>query len=329
MRKIQFILSVDTEEEWDWEGPFPSQEISVENTQHLPEFQEHVVGIGLKSSYFLDYAVLENGPARKTLQQLHRNHGEHLEYAAHLHPWVTPPVTPVHSEADSHIVNLPLTQVEAQLTNLTASITELTGKAPKAFRSGRWGINTGILNLLVQQGYRVDSSIYPFYQNAWFSCNDYDSRPFWISNLETPNALIELPVSAGFNRQDFDKARNRHDRLEQSPWRQLHLIALLWAANAHRKIYLSPELASADDMIQLCQQLLANHYPVIHMYLHSSSLLPGSTQYVKSEQDKVRLMNRIEHVVAYLRQHCELTPVTITEAATKLAEQHKLWTHHA
>ncbi|PTB98586.1 WalW protein, partial [Marinobacter sp. Z-F4-2] len=39
MRKVYFVLSVDTEEEWDWDGPFPNKVISVENVDHLPVFQ--------------------------------------------------------------------------------------------------------------------------------------------------------------------------------------------------------------------------------------------------------------------------------------------------
>ena len=60
MRKLYFVLSVDAEEEWDWDGPFPNQMISVKNIDHLPVFQSRLNELELTTSYFLDYAVLEN-----------------------------------------------------------------------------------------------------------------------------------------------------------------------------------------------------------------------------------------------------------------------------
>ncbi len=319
MRKLYFVLSVDTEEEWDWDGPFPDQAISVENVNHLPVFQKRLDDLGLKTSYFLDYAVLERPQSRDILADLYQTNPD-IEFASHLHPWVTPPIVPVKSEADSHIVNLPIDVVSEQLKVLTESIQTLTGRQPTAFRSGRWGINDDILRALANQGYLVDSSIYPFYENDWFSCADYDSWPMTLSHLGTSPELIELPVTAGFNHRPFTRAQRLHKTLERPPWARFHVIGVLWALALHRKIYLSPELSSTRDMIVLCKQMLKFECPVIHMYLHSSSLLPGSTRYVQSDNDKTRLMQRIESVVRFLRTECDVEAVTITDGAMKLRE---------
>lgn len=326
MRKVYFVLSVDTEEEWDWDGPFPNKVISVENVDHLPVFQGQLNELGLKTSYFLDYAVMENPHARDLLADLYKSNPG-IEYGAHLHPWVTPPIVPVESEADSHIVNLPIDIVSEQLRSLTSTITELTGRQPTSFRSGRWGINDDILRALAEQGYLVDSSIYPFYENDWFSCAEYDSWPLAMSHLQTKPELIELPVTAGFNHRPFTKAQRMHKTLEQPAWARFHVIGVLWALMLHRKIYLSPELSTSRDMIALCKEMLQAECPVIHMYLHSSSLLPGSTRYVQSERDKNRLVKRIESVVSFLRSQCEVEPVAITEAALRLREEGALKNH--
>ena len=326
MRKLYFVLSVDTEEEWDWDGPFPNKIISVDNVDHLPAFQCQLNDLGLKISYFLDYAVMENAHSRDLLADLYKaNPG--IEYGAHLHPWVTPPVVSVDTEADSHIVNLPIGIVSEQLRFLTKTITELIGRQPTSFRSGRWGINDDILRALAEQGYLVDSSIYPFYENDWFSCANYDSWPLAMSYLGTNPELIELPVTAGFNHRPFAKAQRLHKTFENSVWSRFRVIGALWALTLHRKIYLSPELSTASDMIALCKQMLQLECPVIHMYLHSSSLLPGSTRYVQSERDKSRLMRRIESVLGFLRSQCEVEPVAITEAALRLREEGILKDH--
>jgi len=326
MRKVYFVLSVDTEEEWDWDGPFPNKVISVENVGHLPAFQGQLNDLGLQTSYFLDYAVMEDPNARDVLADLYKKNPG-IEYGAHLHPWVTPPIVPVESEEDSHIVNLPIDIVAKQLKSLTRTITGLTGRQPTSFRSGRWGINDNILRELSEQGYLVDSSIYPFYENDWFSCADYDSWPLAMSYLRTKPELIELPVTAGFNHRPFTKAQRLHKTLEQPGWARFRVIGVLWALTLHRKIYLSPELSTSHDMISLCKKVLQAECPVIHMYLHSSSLLPGSTRYVQSEKDKHRLMKRIEKVVGFLRSHCDVEPLVITEAALRLREEGALKNH--
>ena len=322
MRECLFVLSIDTEEEWDWNGPFPTNEVSVNNVQEIPQFQSGLAKLGVKPTYFLDYAVIENIDARECLQRIHQQH-PNIEFAAHLHPWVTPPKTQIEKEADSHIVNLPIEMVAQQLDTLTSAIVEHFGAAPTAFRSGRWGINNPILSQLIKNGYTVDSSIYPYYKNQWFSCENDSSLPHWLTpdpqNQE--RKIYELPVTAGFNRRDFKTANELHQTLEKAPWRFFRPIGLLWKLNLVKKIYLSPELSTTNDMIQLCQSALENDYPVIHMYLHSSSLLPGVSSYVKSKADKTELLEKIQNIVSYLSTQCHLRMCTVTEAATLLSKK--------
>lgn len=319
MRSCLFILSVDTEEEWDWEGPFPHDEISVENIQKLPKFQKSMAEIGIKPTYFLDYAVIENDDSRAVLQNLLAEYPD-IEYGAHLHPWVTPPASATLSEEESHIVNLPIDLVRQQLDTLVSAIETNFGRAPTSFRSGRWGINDNILNYLIEKGFTVDSSVYPYYKNKWFSCEDDTSVPTWKTpNTHAPDKKIfELPVTVGFNRKDYAASNKWFKTLEQAPLKYAHPIGLLWKTNLLKKIYLSPELSNSNDMIQLCQTALENDYPVIHMYMHSSSLLPGISQYVKTRGDKEKLIHRIERVLNYLNTHCDVRVCTISEAADTL-----------
>jgi hypothetical protein len=34
--ELVFILTIDTEEEWYWNGPFPEQDLSVKNLESIP-----------------------------------------------------------------------------------------------------------------------------------------------------------------------------------------------------------------------------------------------------------------------------------------------------
>ncbi len=322
MRECLFVLSIDTEEEWDWTGPFPEEEVSVNNVHEIAAFQKGLIECGAIPTYFLDYAVIEEPKARKSLQDIQKAYPD-VEFAAHLHPWVTPPKTLITQEADSHIVNLPIEEVAEQIDTLSDAIEQHFDRRPTAFRSGRWGINDPILTHLIARGYKVDSSIYPYYKNKWFSCEDDTSEPKWLTpdSNQMERKIFELPVTAGFSTKNYKTSNRLHKQLENAPWRYLHPIGLLWKMNLMKKIYLSPELSTTEEMIQLCKSALANNYPVIHMYFHSSSLLPGVSTYVKSKNDKSALLERIKNTIAYLETQCSLKMCTVSEAAELLSQE--------
>jgi hypothetical protein len=315
MQKFYFLLSIDTEEEWDWEGPFPEKKISVKNAKEIPAFQNFLNQHGIKASYFIDYAIAEIPESQQILQQVFQDNSD-AEVCAHLHPWVNPPIVPVTTEAMSHIVNLPIDQVESQLVNLTELLEQVFGRRPTSFRSGRWGINGEILRCLAKHGYRVDSSIYPYYETEHFSCRKNNAALYWpdYADPENPGSqrdILEIPVTAGFNRKNFAMLSRLHYQLEKPPWHYFRAIGILWQTNLLRKIYLSPELSSERDLIALCQNMLTNGSRTIHMYLHSSSLLPGAGSYVNTQKDKIELLQKIEAVIKYLKAHAEVEFITV------------------
>lgn len=319
-----FLLSVDTEEEWDWDGPLPQTDFSVSNAQELPAFHRFCQTLNIKPSYFVDYAMLEDDASRETLQAIYAM-GDG-EMGAHLHPWCNPPYFGSTSEAQSHLINLPLEQVEQKLEVLTRDIQTTFGSAPKSFRTGRWGTSGAILKLLSQYGYQVDSSIYPYFDVPYFCGHDVDSTPYY-PDFEDPNRsglqrkMIEVPPSAGFNRLPFSRASRLHEWLETSVARHVRPIALSWRLGLLKKLYLSPELMSKQDLILLTKTLLRGGYPIIHMYFHSSSLLPNfrTSSGIVSRPDAI--LDGIRTVVEYLQSEVDVHFATITEAAFSWSEQ--------
>ena len=140
---VIFILSVDTEEEWDWSGEFPQESFSVSNVKQIPRLQAFCDRLGIRPTYFTDYAVAESPDAIEILKAIVENNT--CEIGAHLHPWCNPPFHGITNERESHIVNLPVSQVEEKLDKLIELLNRNFGVMPNAFRSGRWGINGEIL----------------------------------------------------------------------------------------------------------------------------------------------------------------------------------------
>lgn len=322
-RDILFVLTVDTEEEWHWDNDeFPDRDFSLQNIEKLPEFQAFCESLSIRPTYFVDYAVASNKMGSEVLRAFVKN--KSAEIGAHLHPWCNPPYFGKTSEAESHVINLPHEQVEQKLDALNTLLVEEIGVNPLSFRSGRWGINAKTLRLLASRGYTVDSSVYPLYKNDFFSCLGAPEKPYWPSFDNALAAgeqrqLLEIPVTAGFNIQNYAFGERIHNTLSHPPFSWLKMVGLLWHSKLLRKLYLSPELTKTEDMIALIEQSLEKKQPVIHMYLHSSSLIDGVTGLLDVDNALSRICERIKRVVSHLTDNANVRFCTISEARVLLA----------
>jgi hypothetical protein len=319
---IIFVLTVDTEEEWDWSGPFPQQVANVKNIDKLPAFNHICENLGIRPTYFVDYAVANNELAVDKMLTFTTK--GHCEIGAHLHPWCNPPYFGEVGEAESHVINLPVEQVSQKLDLLLASLESGFGVKPKSFRTGRWGIDKNVMALLVKSGITVDSSVYPFYENEYFSCNGAPNLPYW-PDLDNPlkqydqKIIYELPVTVGFNRTNFELANSVHTAFAKPPLNWTRFNGLAWHSHLLRKIYLCPELSTPEDMLTLCEKVVDKDYPVLHMYMHSSSLLDNQVGLLGSEQNPFDyISDAVTKVVTQLKSKYDIEFCTISEAADKL-----------
>lgn len=319
---IIFVLTIDTEEEWDWSGPFPQKVANVNNIDKLPAFNNICENLGIRPTYFVDYAVSDNQSAVEKM--LTFSSKGNCEIGAHLHPWCNPPYFGEVGEAESHVVNLPVEQVSQKLDALMASIETGFGVKAKSFRTGRWGIDKNVMDLLVKSGITLDSSVYPFYQNEYFSCVGSPTLPYW-PDLNDPikqgnqQTIYELPVTVGFNRTNFELANSVHSVFANQPLSWTRFNGLAWHSNLIRKIYLCPELSAPEDMLTLCEKVIDKGYPVLHMYMHSSSLLNNQDGLLGSDQNPFDFISdAVTKVVTQLKSKYDIEFCTISEAADRL-----------
>jgi hypothetical protein len=323
-KKILFVLSVDTEEEWDWSGPFPQKDFSVSNVARLADFQQMCDEIGIKPTYFVDYAVADDAAAVKVLKGPVAENT--CEIGAHLHPWCNPPYFGHVGEKESHVVNLPIEQVEEKLSTLVTQLTDQFGFAPRSFRTGRWGIDGKVMQLLVKYGFTVDSSVLPFFQTEYFSCKGAPLLPYRPS-LNNPLmadadvGIIEIPVTAGFNRENFGFCERLHNTLSHPAISWTRLVGIAWHTRLLRKSYLIPELFDAHEMLSLCRAALRNNHPVLHMFLHSSSLIDNDNSTLGKRNAYAYISDTVRQVVTQLQQEADIQFCTISEAAGILQQK--------
>lgn len=317
-----FILTVDTEEEWDWGGSFPAPPFSTENIKYIPKFQEFCKSLNVFPTYFVDYAVVDNISNREILSHYFAN-GE-CDIGAHLHPWCTPPISEQISEHNSHALNLTIDLFEQKMISLTELMKESFNIHPFSFRSGRWGLNGQMLKVLAKLGYQVDSSVRPYYRDSCFDYHHAPTRPYWPSynDIQVPDnsqkEILEIPTSSGFNHRWFEQMDSIHTLLSQSPVNKLRIIGILWKLGLMRKITVTPEGTTLKDLCRCIDMCVRRGDPVINLFFHSSDLMPGNTHYVKNADDLAAFYQTIECSLRHARSAHNAEFLTVRQAHEQL-----------
>src|SRR3984893_8518030 len=83
------IVAVDTEAEFDWNGPFLRTHTGVRNLRNQTMAQEIFDRFGVRPVYLVDYAVATQSEGYTPLREFVES--GLCEIGAHLHPWITPP----------------------------------------------------------------------------------------------------------------------------------------------------------------------------------------------------------------------------------------------
>ena len=322
---IHLVITIDVEEDnWGFADPRPA----VENIRMIPRLQTLFDRFGVRPSYLITYPVASCEWAVAILSEIHRQ-GK-CEIGAHLHPWNTPPLKEDINARNSMLKNLDYPLQVGKLRVLTDKIEEAFDSKPLSFRAGRWGLGAETVKALIECGYRVDCSVTPTV--SWSSCGDgsvyldAESDPHWLTAGSEPydrngGRILEVPVSIGFNRWPFARWQRLSSSLQQNWVRYLRPIGFLHYTGLLRKIWLSPEISSARDMITLSTIMIRNGCRLLNLSFHSAALLPGKTPFVKNDQDLEKFYARIEKILEHLTVTTHLHSQTLSDLAGRYREQ--------
>lgn len=297
---VLLIVSIDTEED-NWYRS--RQGVTCKNIDELRRQAMFFDRLGLRPTYFTSYQVARNARAADVVREV----GAGGEIAAHLHPWNTPPLTEAFVPRNSMLKNLPAELQLAKLETLTATLEAVFGARPEAFRAGRYGLGPDTVSALARCGYVVDSSVTPF-----ISWKEFDEGPaFFGAPLDVhrigPGGVIEVPLSCGFLRRPFALWDRLHRALDVPGLRRARALC--------KPIVLSPETATAEDMLTLSRRLLERGVRHLQVTWHSPSLQPGLGPFTRTSADVDRLYGTVETYLDRLQGIATLNPVTVSEAA--------------
>lgn len=296
------IVTIDTEAEFDWAGPFLRTHVSVNNLRNQVLAQDIFDRFGVRPTYFVDYAVATQSDGYEPLLKIANS--SRCEIGAHLQSWETPPFAEELSDETSFNHNLPAWLQAEKLSQLTEAIVSTFGIRPISYRAGRYGVGDEIAWILNDLGYRVDMSVLPGIDLRRRHGPDFRQAPdcpYWFGPNKT---MLEIPMTAAcvglIGSVGLPKGLDiqLYDRLSRPNYLKAHVPGVFARCGLLERIVLTPEGTSAAELLRLTRSNLARGRRVFVMSYHSSSLLPGSTHYVRSADDLSRFLGTIE---AYLR----------------------------
>lgn len=290
----RFIVTVDTEEEFDWSGPFTRDQHGLSHLRAIDPFQKLCEKNGVKPVYLVDYPVAADDFGAELFKGL--VDAGLADVGLQLHPWVTPPFSEAVNAHNSYACNLPPALEKAKLQQLHELVAKRIGVEAQIYRAGRYGAGGVTPEFLRQLGIRIDSSVRSNF--------DYSAQggpnfarcslvPYWVKTGE----LLELPVTSIF----AGAFRSMGPFLFDQVFGSDTMRSMLARGGMLERIALTPEGIPAEKAILAIDTAIEARLPVLNFSFHSPSLAVGHTPYVRNEAQLEQFFAWWETIFAHLK----------------------------
>ena len=294
-RPPTLYVVVDTEAEFDWQGPMDRSETQVSSAaaQELAQsiFDTH----GIRPVYVVDHAIASQPEGYEPLRAILHRRG--CVVGAHLHPWTTPPFEEEVSERNSFAGNLPSDLEERKLRTLVATIEQSFGVRPLFYKAGRYGLSAATMDILRRLGFQVDFSILPLADLRGKGGPDFrgaDTYPYETQD----GSILSIPMMRGQTGLLAPVSTGVHGALHSSLARRLRIPGLLSRTGLLNTATLTPEGMTVREQVAMLRAMHARGHRVFVLHYHSPSL-GAHTPYVRNEADRAAFLNNIAAVCRF------------------------------
>jgi hypothetical protein len=300
------LLTVDTEEEFDWDGDFKAHEYGLKQFRALAQFQQFAEGLGVSPVYLVDWPIVQSPRAHEILGDAVQRGA--AEIGIQLHPWVNPPHGEEVNPFNSFAGNLPAELEREKFLRLRDAIEKNFDCSPQIYRAGRYGLGPNTATLLKDAGVAIDSSVRSCFDYSAAHGVDYSRHPLAPYWVDADRKLLELPLTTVFWGLLRKQGRWLHPRASAYPLVNglLSRLALL------EKIALTPEGVTREEALRGIDIAIDDKLPLLVLSFHSPSLMVGQTPYVRSEDDLDALYDWLRAIYAYLDLRA-VRPTTVGE----------------
>ncbi|AOL94454.1 polysaccharide deacetylase family protein [Porphyrobacter sp. LM 6] len=269
------LLTVDTEEEFDWNAPFRRDGYGLSHVAAIPRFQSFCEGIGAHPVYLVDWPIATDPQAVEIIGDAVRRGT--AEVGVQLHPWVNPPFDEAVTTYNSFAGNLPPALEADKFMRLRDTIEAAFGTAPLIYRAGRYGLGPDTADLLIRAGIRVDTSVRSLFDYSAQGGPDYSRHPLTPYWADAGERLLELPVTS----VHWGLLRELGRPLQRLGERVPRLLGGLARLSLLERIALTPEGVSIEEAMRGIDIALDSGLPVLVLSFHSPTLAPGLTPYAR------------------------------------------------
>lgn len=291
-RSPLLIITIDTEEEFDWSKPHSRTAQGISHISNLPVSDRLFERFRLRPTYLVGYPVASQDAGYRPMRELFAS--QRADIGAHLHPWVTPPFEEDLSPRNSFPGNLSPALERAKLERLTETIATNIGVRPTIYRAGRFGVGPASAAILEDLGYEIDTSVVPrsdFRAEKGPNFTACDLRPYWFGDNRR---LLEIPLTVGWCGRLRDYGGLLYRAVNSTAGARLRLGGVLSRLGLFERVRLSPEGNDVAHLRRLTETLFNGGHSVFNLSFHSSSLAPGHTPYVRTENDRRQFLDTLE-----------------------------------
>ena len=300
------LLTVDTEEEFDWDGQFSATEHGLKHLRAIAEFQQFAENTGVVPTYLVDWPIATSRRAQEMLGEYVRRGT--AEIGIQLHPWVNPPFEEEVNAYNSYAGNLPHRLEREKFLRLQDRIVESFDCTPQIYRAGRYGLGSQSAQMLKDARVAIDSSVRSLYDYSPGHGPDYSRHPLEPYWVDEERKLLELPLTTVFWGMLRHQGRWLFPQMAKLP----KANGMLARAGLLERIALTPEGVPKEAALRGIDIALDDGLPLLVLSFHSPSLMPGMTPYVRNEDDLDELYDWLRGVYAYLERR-GIPPTTVEE----------------
>ena len=302
----RFIVTVDTEEEFDWDAPLNREKHSVVTVPALRKFQQFCEGFGVAPTYLIDYPVACSSFAPEAIGDAVRS--GRADVGVQLHPWVSPPFEEEVSEFNSYAGNLPFELERAKFSTLRDKIEAAFGAAPLIYRAGRYGLGPRTAEILRECGLAIDTSVRAHFDYSGKGGPNYREHPLHPYWIDPEHTLLELPLTTVY----WGPLRQMGNVIYPHLWRAPQMRGVLARTGLLERIPLTPEGVKAEEALRGVDIAIDEGLPVLVFSFHSPSLAPGHTPYVRNDEDLDALYDWWRTLFGHLEQR-GVKPTSVRE----------------
>jgi hypothetical protein len=240
---------------------------------------------GVKPVYFVSHEVMEDDDSREYLCSI----ADRCELAAHLHAGFINPDKRGESMAGilrhemQHQYSLDVER--AKMKNLTELFMRSFGMSPHSFRAGRYGIGHNTGKILMELGYKVDSSVTPHIR--W--------KDPYVEDAPDFSMLPEQPYKVC---ESGDIWRSGTGPLLEVPitirlWRRK--LSRFWRKQVK---WFRPWYSSSEDLCAIMdkesrKEQTTGAESLLVMMFHNMEVIPGTSPYPQTEGDVAQYLRAL------------------------------------